>query len=75
MIYIAELTREDGSTKKHSGRPTKKYLMAHPEFVKYYESGKHNEYLYRTEYDIVNGKLVEKSDHEIHERGIGVCNF
>lgn len=49
--------------------------MAHPEFVKYYESGKHNEYLYRTEYDTVNGKLVEKSDHEIHERGIGVCNF
>lgn len=72
MIYIAELTRADGSTKKHNGRPSKKYLQSHPEFVKYYESGTHNEYDYRTEYKIENAKLIEVSDNESHERNRGL---
>lgn len=68
MIYIAELTRTDGTTKKHTGRPSRKYLLSHPEFVKYYESGNHNEYNYRTHFNIEKGNLIEVSDTESHER-------
>lgn len=75
MIYSAVLTREDGTQKGHSGRPSKKYLQSHKEFIRYTERGKHNEYLYTSVYNIVNGKLVLVHDTESHERNIGVCNF
>jgi len=75
MIYIAELTAADGKTKRHSGRPSKKFLKAHPEFVKYYESGNNNEYNYRTHYKIENATLIEVSDSESHERNFGIANF
>lgn len=68
MIYVAELTTVDGKTKNHSGRPSRKFLKNHPEFVKYYESGKHNEFIYRTHYKIENSVLIEVSDFESHER-------
>ncbi len=70
MIYIAELTRADGSYRKHNGRPSNKFLKTHPEFVNYYECGKSNEYIYRTKYRIESGCLVEESDYEYHEREI-----
>lgn len=68
MIYIAELTKADGTTVKHSGRPSTKFLKAHPEFVHYYESGNHNEFNYKTHYKIENAQLIEVSDWEKHER-------
>lgn len=68
MIYISELKRVDGSTKKHPGRPSKKYLTTHPEFVEYYEAGHQNEYDYRTTFRIEKAKLIEVADYERHER-------
>ena len=68
MIYISELKRADGTTKNHSGTPSKKYLQAHPEFVSYYESGHQNEYYYQTHFDIKNAQLIEVYDNEKHER-------
>lgn len=68
MIFVAQLTLSDGRVKGHPGRPSKKYLRKHSEIVAYYEFGKHNEYIYSTHYEVINSKLVEISDHEIHER-------
>lgn len=48
MIYTAVLEQKDGTTKKHCGRPSKRYMKEHPEFVKYTESGYWNEFLYTT---------------------------
>lgn len=75
MIYTAVLERKDGTVKKHSSRPSKRYLNGHPEFVRYTESGYWNEFLYTTVYDIVNGMLVEVENKKRHERELGVCNF
>ena len=72
MIYISQLTRNDGSTKKHNGRPSKNFLKNHPEFVIYYESGKCNEYIYRTSFKIENSVLIKVSDFEVHERSMDV---
>lgn len=68
MIYVAELKTAEGKTRNHSGRPSKQFLQNHPEFVKYYESGKYNEYIYRTHFNIENSVLIEVSDFESHER-------
>ena len=68
MIYVAQLTAKDGAKRNHSGRPSKKFLTKHPEFVNYYESGKWNEFIYRTHFKIENAKLIEVSDFESHER-------
>ena len=70
MIYVAQLTDKDGNVKKHSGRPSKKFLISHPEFIKYYEAGKWNEYIYRTHFKIENAVLIEVSDFETHERNL-----
>lgn len=68
MIYVSELKTNEGKTRRHNGTPSKKFLLKHPEFTIYYEIGCYNEHNYTTIYDIVNGRLVEKSDFESHVR-------
>lgn len=68
MIYVSQLTTVDGKVRHHNGTPSRKFLKKHPEFVEYYESGKSNEFIYRTTFKIVNASLIEISDDEVHER-------
>lgn len=68
MIYTAALYTVDGKERNHPGRPSRKFLLKHPEFTDYHETGKYNEYYYRTKYKINNATLIEISDSETHQR-------
>jgi hypothetical protein len=68
MFYAGQLTKINGQIVKVNSRPTDAYLKSHSEFTEYLETGYENEFIYRTKYKIENGKLIEISDTEIHER-------
>lgn len=67
-IYVAELFTKSGDRRVHNGRPSRKWLYLHPEYVRYVETGCENEYIYTTEYKIDGAKLIEVSDREKHVR-------
>lgn len=67
-IFFAELISKDGQTRRHNGRPSKKFLKDNPQFVAYEESGLFNEFYYTTKFKIEDGRLIEIGDYEEHER-------
>lgn len=52
------LTNSNGKTRKHRGRPSKNFLLKHPEFKRYEYHFLHGEEWVINKYDIVNGELI-----------------
>ncbi len=71
-IFHAELIDKNGKTKRHNGRPSKKFLKNNKQFVAYEETGLFNEFYYTTKFKIEDARLIEISDNEIHERSINL---